>query len=172
MSDKSKVIRALASAQRVGVASDNHQNTAAVEQAVRYFAKMEVDAVIHLGDIGSPAMLRRFATFPLALAIGNTDDPIALGQAAERVGVVWSSTDLTLDVGGHTVYATHGHLHRLPPADCKLVLHGHTHQVRDEILDGVRFCNPGALYRARRWTAAVWYPEVETFTVQELPRNS
>jgi putative phosphoesterase len=37
-----------------------------------------------------------------------------------------------------------------PPADCDVLLHGHTHVPRDETVGGVRFLNPGCVTRPNR----------------------
>jgi predicted phosphodiesterase len=35
------------------------------------------------------------------------------------------------------------------PASVRIVLHGHTHVARDEVIAGVRWLNPGAISRPR-----------------------
>ena len=37
-----------------------------------------------------------------------------------------------------------------PPADCDVLLHGHTHVSRNEMIGGVRFLNPGCVARPNR----------------------
>ncbi len=54
-----------------------------------------------------------------------------------------------LDMGGHTVFATHGHVYnadRLPPfATGTVLLHGHTHVPACEKRDGFVYMNPGSV---------------------------
>jgi uncharacterized protein len=40
------------------------------------------------------------------------------------------------------------------PADCDVLLHGHTHVPRDETIGGVRFLNPGCVTRPNRGAPA------------------
>jgi predicted phosphodiesterase len=39
---------------------------------------------------------------------------------------------------------------RRPPRDVQVVLHGHTHVPRDEVVEGVRWLNPGCVSRPNR----------------------
>ena len=50
------------------------------------------------------------------------------------------------------------HLEHIPPSrapsGCEVVLHGHTHVPRDEVLHGVRWLNPGCVSYANRGAPA------------------
>ena len=52
------------------------------------------------------------------------------------------------------------------------LLHGHTHEVRDERVGPTRVINPGALFRASRYTAAVLEPETDRLEILELHRST
>lgn len=96
------------------------------------------DEIWHLGDVCDPATLAEFAQLgpPLQVVLGNCDChpdwPVAL--ELERAGVRF--------------YLTH-----IPPAEVpagvQVVLHGHTHVPRDEVVEGVRWLNPGCISRPR-----------------------
>ena len=49
------------------------------------------------------------------------------------------------------------------------LLHGHTHQVRDERIGRTRIINPGALQRARRYTVGLLDTESDSLDVLEIP---
>jgi predicted phosphodiesterase len=80
-----------------------------------------------------------------------------------------------ITVDDRRIVFTHGHLGAATAAALAgrpdYLLHGHTHEVRDERVDGVRIVNPGALFRAARYTVAVLNPSRDEVTVLEVPRG-
>jgi predicted phosphodiesterase len=77
-----------------------------------------------------------------------------------------------MNTGGRKLAFTHGHLPRLVQeamqTGADYLLHGHTHEVRDERICGVRVINPGALFRAARYTAALLDPEADRLEFIEI----
>jgi putative phosphoesterase len=137
---------------RVGVVSDTH--------APRFWKRMparvaehlvDVDVVLHAGDVCEPGVLDELATLaPVHVVQGNNDGP------AVRA---WGATDeLSLTLAGLRVAMLHdsgpakGRLPRLrrrfPEAD--LVVFGHSHIPWDEQHDGFRIFNPGSPTDKRR----------------------
>lgn len=119
---------------RIAVISDTHD---------RYPAKLPArlrgaDEIWHLGDVCAPTVLVEFEQLgpPLLVVRGNCDANEAwpLTRELEREGVKFLLT-------------------HIPPAQApacaQVVLHGHTHALRDEMLVGVRWLNPGAISRPR-----------------------
>jgi predicted phosphodiesterase len=51
------------------------------------------------------------------------------------------------------------------------LLHGHTHELRDERIGRTRMINPGALFRAARYTAALLDPRADRLEILALPRS-
>ena len=49
-----------------------------------------------------------------------------------------------------------------------VVVYGHTHEKRDEVVHNTRCINPGALHRAPVYTVAVLDTEDDTLTFYEL----
>jgi len=95
------------------------------------------DEIWHLGDVCAPDTLAEFELLgrPLRVVLGNCDAhpwPVELGL--EREGVRF--------------YLTHIPPRHVPPG-IQVVLHGHTHVPRDEMVQGVRFLNPGCITRPR-----------------------
>jgi uncharacterized protein len=96
------------------------------------------DEIWHLGDVCAPETLAEFEALgpPLRIILGNCDAdprwPISLDL--EREGVRF-------------------HLTHIPPrrvaAKWQVVLHGHTHEPRDETIEGIRWLNPGSVTRPR-----------------------
>jgi predicted phosphodiesterase len=52
------------------------------------------------------------------------------------------------------------------------LLHGHTHVTRDERVGKTRLINPGALFRAARYTAAVLDPSSDDVELIEVSKSA
>jgi putative phosphoesterase len=119
---------------RIAVVSDTHD---------RYPPQLPdllrgADEIWHLGDVCEPATLTEFEQLgpPLHVVLGNCDAHFAWPLALE------------LKREGLNFYLTHIPPSRAPKG-CKVVLHGHTHLPRDEVIGGVRWLNPGCITRPR-----------------------
>lgn len=101
------------------------------------------DEIWHLGDVCEPSTLAAFeAVGPrLYVILGNNDSyprwPVTLKMEREKLRF---------------------HLVHIPPLEtppnCDVVLHGHTHVPRDDVVDGVRWLNPGCITRPNRGAPA------------------
>ena len=119
----------------IGVISDTH----GLLRPESLLALRGSDYIIHAGDIGDPAILKRLAEIaPLTAIRGNVDrDAWARKIPATNV----------LEVGGVSIYV----LHNLNELDLKpevagfgVVVSGHTHVAKSEIKNGVLYFNPGS----------------------------
>lgn len=162
---------------RIGFISDTHGRADRARRAIDLLVARGAERIVHLGDVGSESVLDLLVGIPALVVFGNCDDPRNLGRYAEILGIdvvhpssilefptkpqgvglekVRASSSETLRVG-----ITHGHLEseveRLLNARVDVLLHGHTHETRDECIDGVRFLNPGALHRAKSHTVLLF----------------
>jgi len=124
------------------------------------FDQLGVSHVIHCGDVGGSAVFEELAGRPCTFVWGNTDEPDqSLLIFLRTVGLrPPERVPTTIELGGKTFAIFHGHERGFEAAiDClevDYVLHGHTHEPRDEFNNGKRIVNPGALHRARRPTVA------------------
>jgi putative phosphoesterase len=132
----------------------------AVRRAVALFDQLGVDHVIHCGDVGGARVFDELVGRPCTFVWGNMDFAGA-GQVAylRTVGIpVPGEAPLILDLGGRRWAVFHGHEHGFQEApgtlDVDFIVHGHTHTPRDEVRNGTRIINPGALHRTRRKTVA------------------
>jgi len=120
---------------RVALISDTH---GLLRPEVRR-ALAGVERILHLGDVEAPEILAALrALAPLHVVRGNVDH----GAWAARL----PATEL-LEVFGLQVYLIHNRDHLdLDPAAAGIgmVLYGHTHVPKEEVIDGVRYVNPGA----------------------------
>ena len=110
------------------------------------------DEIWHLGDVCAPEVLAEIEQLgpPLRVVRGNCDANEAWPLALE------------LEREGVTLFLTHipPERERLP-ASALIVLHGHTHIARDEVIAGVRWLNPGAITRPRAGAASWAWLTVE-----------
>jgi putative phosphoesterase len=99
------------------------------------------DEIWHLGDVCAPETLKEFEQLgrPLHVVMGNCD-----------AFAGWPLV-LTLEREGVRFYLTHIPPARLMPG-ITTVLHGHTHVARDEVVNGVRWLNPGCITRPKSET--------------------
>jgi len=103
----------------------------------------KADEIWHLGDVCHPDILFELeaAERPIYHVRGNCDDDMT-----------WPLTR-TLEREGLRFLLVH-----IPPArvpeGCDVLLHGHTHVPRDEVIDGVRVLNPGCISRPNRGAPA------------------
>ncbi len=153
----------------IGILSDSHGRAAITGRAVAALKERGCSIVIHLGDIETETVIDELvgAAPQVHLVFGNCD--LEEDELARYAG----SMDLHVDhplgrvtVGGKEIAFTHGHLDRLMEeaiqSGVHYLLHGHTHEVRNERVGPTRIINPGALFRARRYTAAVLNPSNDT----------
>jgi putative phosphoesterase len=119
---------------RIAVIADSHdQFPASLAHRLH-----PADEVWHLGDVCAPGALSELEALrkPLHVVRGNCDE-----------NEEWPLS-LELEREGLRFFLIHIPPARVP-ARCAAVLHGHTHVVRDEMLGGVRWLNPGSVSRPR-----------------------
>lgn len=130
--------------------------------------------LLHLGDIGSDSVIDELVGHNAHIVLGNCDEN-DLGRYAELVGVINHHPVGRIEFDGRMIAFTHGHveqeLQRALHDGVAYLLHGHTHEVRDERFGLTRVVNPGALHRAARYTAAVLEPANDRLEIVELPRR-
>ena len=124
---------------RIAVLADTHDRLPAEVRA----AVAEADEIWHLGDVCAPMILDSLKAVgpPVRVVRGNCDD--------------CTDWPLTLDLEREGLRIRLEHIPpRRAPAGFDLLLHGHTHVPRDEVLGGVRFLNPGCITRPNRGAPA------------------
>jgi len=123
---------------RLGLLSDTHGDSTATAAAVRLFVEAKVISLIHLGDVGTDAVLEELVAFTggtggtgddggegdrpsrdVHLVFGNCDNASSLGRHAERLGLRVHHPAGLIEIGGRRIGFTHGHLFDL--ADRRVV---------------------------------------------------
>jgi putative phosphoesterase len=120
---------------KIFVLADTHDKLPANLEAMASGA----DEIWHLGDVCAPGVLHAIEAFgpPVRVVRGNCDSSVdwPLILNVKRNGFRFRLVHVPPDY---------------PPENIDVVLHGHTHVPRDEIVGGVRFLNPGCVTRPNR----------------------
>jgi uncharacterized protein len=120
---------------RIFVLADTHDR---LPSTLDTFAR-GADEIWHLGDVCTESILDELRALgpPVILVRGNCDS-----NAEWPIVVDLLRNDLRF------------RLQHIPPDlapdDCDVLLHGHTHVPRNEVIGGVRFLNPGCVTRPNR----------------------
>jgi len=146
---------------RLGIISDTHGHVEHTRPAVRMFESLDVDVVLHCGDIGSIAVVEMFAAWPTHFVFGNCDsDAKSFGAAIEKLGQMCHGLFGDLELEGVRIALLHSHEERrfrqtVNSGDYGLVCYGHTHVAAIDRRAGTLVLNPGAIYRANPHSVAV-----------------
>lgn len=121
--------------QRVGIISDTH----GLLRPEALAALQSSDLIIHAGDIGSPEILAALRIIaPLHVIRGNNDTEPWAGEIPDT---------LSLEVNGRTFFLIHNVKEldfRPSERGVDVVIAGHSHRPRNELVDGVLYFNPGS----------------------------
>jgi len=137
---------------KIGVLSDTHDHLSNLLAVLAACREGRIDTLIHCGDLTGFELVSHFEGFRTIYTPGNMDH--AAGAITKRfkklrednfVGPVFRG-----QIDGVAVAATHSHIDSkvmdlVNTQRYRWVFHGHTHQRRDEVINGVRIVNPGAL---------------------------
>ena len=158
---------------RLGVISDTHGHVELTRPAVRMLESLEVEAVLHCGDIGSMAVVELFAAWPTHFVFGNCDENTAAFAAAiKRAGQTCHGLFGELDFDGVKVALLHSHERNrfretIDSGRYRLVCYGHTHVAAIDRRGATLVLNPGAIYRASPHSIAVVdLPAVEASIIE------
>lgn len=137
---------------QIGVLSDTHDNLANLTVALETFREKGLKTVIHCGDLTDFSLISQFSGFRLIYLLGNMD--YATGTIQQRVARLsedsFAGPVFRGKLDGVSIAATHSHLEGkvmdlVRERRFQWLFHGHTHVKRDEVVQGTRIVNPGAL---------------------------
>ncbi len=149
----------------VGIISDTHENTRLVVRGIEILKQRAPAIVVHCGDIVSPPTVERFVGLPMRFVFGNNDfERSGLKKMCRDLGFAEIDDTLAFTHAEKSFFVYHGTSLRslneaIDSQQYDYVLHGHTHEERDEVVGRTRVINPGALYSADRYTIAFLTPE-------------
>lgn len=149
-------------ADRLGIISDTHGRAPRARKAIDTLLSRGATRIIHLGDVGNEEVLDLLAGIEATVVFGNCDDERSLARYAHALGIHVVHPGAVIEVKSTRIGLTHGHIEsevaRLFAEDVDILLHGHTHEIRDDLVGRTRVLNPGALHRATRHTALLLEP--------------
>ena len=133
----------------IGITGDTHNNLKNISKICEIFNSLQVDLVIHTGDITLPKSLRAFKALNAKLigVYGNNDqeEKKDLMKAATEFNCSFYDEPYYLKLNGVSVCIIHHpeliNEKMLDSSDA--IVHGHTHKYRDEILEETLIFNPG-----------------------------
>jgi putative phosphoesterase len=160
---------------QIGIISDTHDQLPRTLTAVRMLVDAGAEALFHCGDYTEPDIVEACGALPGYYVFGNNDyaSPTMRRAMADAKGTCleWAG-EVTL--AGKRIALTHGHLYKdvrgLLAARPDYLFSGHSHMTADELAGPTRRINPGALYRAERYTVAVLDLKTDKLTYLEVPR--
>ena len=133
---------------KIGVVCDTHNNVKNVNRIVELFNEAKVDRVIHTGDITKGTTLDLFSALDCGLygVFGNNDlEREGLDASVTRHQFVFQDPPLRLRWHGRSILVVHdpAMLDQVDLDDSELVLHGHTHLIKEERTAERLIFNPG-----------------------------
>lgn len=151
---------------RIGVVADTHCPEFLDELPPGLLEGLRgVDFILHAGDVGGPSTLARLREVAPVEAVrgdhdgGMRDLPLCreVAVGGRRIVVVHGNRSRLIEEPGTlvgtlslgTIWVMAGlpaHLRRLHP-NADVILYGHTHQARADLVDGTLVFNPGAIYQ-------------------------
>ncbi len=160
----------------IGFLSDSHGEWLRTRQALKLLKNRGCETIIHLGDVETIEVLDELAGYPVTLVFGNCDYVSHLLEYAVELGIDVKDPAGTIECDGLTIAFLHGHdivtYHEfLENPKIDIIAHGHSHEIRDEIVKNTRCINPGALHRAPRYTVGVLQTNTKVLEFLELDAN-
>ncbi|MBT5017657.1 MAG: YfcE family phosphodiesterase [Planctomicrobium sp.] len=158
---------------RLGVVSDTHGNLTNTAKAVQLLRELNVEVVIHCGDIGSPAVVHEFAEWSTHFVFGNVDqDPVLLEQAIRDAEQNSHQRFGELILADRKIAFLHSDDQRrfqetIHTGEYDLVCYGHTHNAESHTEGRTLVLNPGAIHRANPHTIAT--VDLSTMLVEHHP---
>ena len=157
----------------IGVVSDTHNNHKNIKNIIEIFNKRRVDLVIHTGDITNASSLEKFSSLNSSLfgVYGNNDrDESGLEEIVEKNFFEFQNPPFELLKKNKKIVIFHepdlikDYLSKNNDVD--LVLHGHTHRYRKEILNNALVFNPGESAGMVRGKNAIGIVELENLNIE------
>lgn len=131
---------------RIGIISDTHDNVEKIEKAIHYFNEVDVDLVIHAGDIVSPFIAAKFNNLNMDfVAIYGNNDGDKLGLRKTLKYRIFEDPH-NFKIRGKEFFITHRErlIDSLEKSeDYDVIIYGHTHKADVRKTDKTIVINPG-----------------------------
>ncbi|MFT4311454.1 MAG: metallophosphoesterase family protein [Candidatus Woesearchaeota archaeon] len=136
---------------KIPIISDTHDDVVNTKRVLEEIKNKGFEELIHLGDYSAPFMIDYFKGLKVHTVLGNNDgDKYRIISKMIDNSFNFKDYLLELEIEGKKLALYHGTEEGIINALilCKkydVVLHGHTHKIRNEVVDGVLVLNPGAV---------------------------
>ena len=133
----------------IGVVSDTHNNQNNIKKIISLFNKEQVSHVIHTGDITNSASLSLFSKLncPLSGVYGNNDRvELGLEKVANDLNFKFQNPPLLFSLNDKKLAIFHepDNISKFQEDNqVDIILHGHTHRHREEVIKNTLIFNPG-----------------------------
>lgn len=166
---------------KIVVLSDSHDNIVRLKHVIGFVESVGANAIIHCGDWNTPRAVKQFegVKIPVFGVLGNADIDPEIKIKMQKSKIKYEEDFLELKLDGRIIGVCH-----YPPSPAAtegqalqralesgrydLLLHGHTHQKRDEKIGKTRVINPGALERTLKPSFAVYDTESDKVEFVEV----
>ena len=159
----------------LGVVGDTHNHLSNVEKIIDIFNKRDVDKVIHTGDITQAKTLSKFSRLncPLIGVYGNNDlEEKGLKDIAKQNGFNFQNPPFLTKINNTKIAIFHepediqNFIKKEP--SIQLIVHGHTHRYRNEMIGRVKVINPGECAGIFKGKNAVGVLNLEDFNFERI----
>lgn len=146
---------------KVGILADTHDELSRTKRAVELLQQRDARTLVHCGDLATPPIVEACSVLPLYFVFGNHDADVvpelrSAAQAHDATCLGWGGEFF---LAGKRVAVVHGHmtmdLKPLLNSEPHYLLSGHSHEAKDWHEGATRRINPGALFRAAKFTVAL-----------------
>ena len=128
---------------RIGVLSDTHATSFTEIPDKILITLAEVDMIIHAGDFTTKAVLDGLRQLGEVRAVWGNMDSYELRQAlAEKELIIVNGKRIGVTHGWGGPFRMESKVRRIF-SEVDVIVYGHTHQPRNEIVEGILFFNPG-----------------------------
>ena len=134
----------------VGVVSDTHNNVKNIDKIISLFNDEEIALVIHTGDISNSKSLEKFSKLNADLigVYGNNDrNEVGLNDTAIQYNFKFQEPPSLIKLCNRNIAIFHEpdliFYFLSENKDIDIVIHGHTHRYKHEIVNNVLVFNPG-----------------------------
>ncbi len=159
----------------LGVVSDTHNNLKNIYQVIDLFNARKVDFVVHTGDITNSNSLSKFSNLESQFfcVYGNNDrNEPGLEQTARDNNFSLFCPPHIVDIGKRKIAIFHepdvieDFLSKNNNLD--IILHGHTHRYREEILKNTLIFNPGESAGMQKGKNAIGIVDLDDMSISRI----
>lgn len=133
---------------KILVISDSHGNIANLKHVLGFAVASNLDGIIHCGDWDNIEAVKTVLEYkiPLYSVLGNADIDASLSEKLKVESQKFDEKFLKFELGGRKIGIIHNVNQLISNTESLgIVFYGDTHRQSDEIRNGVRVVNPGAL---------------------------